>query len=203
MKSPNHFLSLFGALAFAITGSAQAVVYFESIDGDLSGDNNAPTILNFSVGNNVINGVMGDDEFGVGLPLDRDFFTFTIDPGEYLTAINVTQYQLLGGSGSFYAISAGTSITIDSTANHLSNHLVNGLGDILPALDAGSYSGGLGLDAPLGPGEYTVWFQETSALIPYQIEYVVTAVPEPSTAMFGVIFGIAAVARRRRGHSPC
>jgi len=199
MKSPNYFLSIFGALALALTGSAQAAfVYLESISGDLSGDNNAPTLLHFLPGTNLINGVMGDDEFGTGPPLDQDFFTFTLAPGEYLTAINVTQFSLLGGSGSFFAISRGTSITVDSTANHLSNHLINGLGDILPTLDSGSYSGGLGLDAPLGPGDYTVWFQETSALVPYQIEYVVTAIPEPGTAMLGVVFGIAAVLRRRR-----
>ena len=67
---------------------------------------------------------------------------------------------------------------------------------------AGEHEGGahtdIGLDAPLGPGDYTVWFQETSALVPYQIEYVVTAIPEPGTAMLGVVFGIAAVLRRRR-----
>ena len=75
-------------------------------------------------------------------------------------------------------------------------------GDILPQMVLGSYSGGLGITDPLGPGTYTAWFQELSSVVTYQMYYtIVTAVPEPATACTGLALGLVALTRtlgRRR-----
>jgi len=177
-------------LAVAPSTAAFALNYSESVNGDLSGNENAPTQLTFNPGVNSVSGVMGRDE--PGDPVDRDFFTFTLAPGQSLTSINVLQFDPIGSS--FYAIAAGTSINITDPANHLSNILVSGPGEILDDLDASSYSGGIGLNAPLGSGTYTIWFQELASVVTYDFNY--TVVPEPAAlGAFGITIGIL---RRRR-----
>ncbi len=192
-------LSLLAVASLFTTSSALALVYRENISGDLSSNHLAPTPLTFDVSVNRISGTMGGDP-GEGIPLDRDFFKFTLAPGQALTSINVLQFDPQGQS--FYAISGGPTIGITSPADHLSNVLVTGLGEILDDLDNGSYSGGLGLTAPLQPGTYTVWFQELASVVTYDFAYTVTSnvapVPEPGTAIWGAALGISLALRRCR-----
>ncbi len=192
-----RIISAILALSFC-TGSARAVTLWdEAFDGDLSGNNLAPTVLTLGLGVNTIRGTMGRDL--PQDPVDRDIFTFTIAPGRTLSSINVIVFTPTNQS--FYAIAPGTTININDPATHLANTLVQHTGNILPQLALGSYSGGTGLTDPLGPGTYTAWFQELSSVVTYRMDYTIVAVPEPATACIGLALGFVGMAeglRRRR-----
>jgi hypothetical protein len=153
-----------------------AILWTEATQGDLSGDHLNPTGLTLALGENRIIGRMGRDE--PFMEIDRDIFTFTLAPGSQLTSIRVLGFEGSGGAGSFYAVAPGSNISITDPSGHLSNMLVNQTGEILDDLSAGAYAGGTGLPNPVGPGTYTVWFQEAGAEIGYDFAY--TVVPEPA-----------------------
>ncbi|MCE9611171.1 MAG: PEP-CTERM sorting domain-containing protein [Chthoniobacter sp.] len=150
-----------------------AVNWNEAIDGDLSGNNLAPTPLTLGLGVNLISGTMGKDL--PQAPVDRDMFTFMLAPGQYLTSIDFLVFTPTNQS--FYAIAPGATINDTDPATHLSNTLINGTGEFLDNLALGAYSGGTGLTDPVGPGTYTIWLQELSSVVTYQTAY--TVVPEP------------------------
>lgn len=172
-----------------------ATLWNEAVSGDLSGNNNAPTLVTFSSGTNTIMGTMGRDP-GDSIPLDRDIFTFTIEPGYQLNAIDVITFSPLGRS--FYAIAPGTSISLTDPSGHLSNTLVTGLYDILAPMAAGSYSGATGITNPLGPGTYTAWFQEVASVVTYRMDYQIAAVPEPSHGLLLLVGAGGLICRRSR-----
>lgn len=180
-------------LLLALCSSAPASVlnYVESVSGDLSDNGNAPTLLDFDVGQNHILGTMG------GPPnANPDFFTFTIDEGQALTSIFI--HSMSPAERSFFAISRGTSIVTDSSATHLGSYLTYAQGELIEILAFGGNFGGTGFTAPLGPGQYTAWFQELTAPVSYDISF--TVIPEPGTtaAILGVAVLGAVVVRRRR-----
>ncbi len=190
MKS--HLLRVCLPVVLASTG--QALTLNESNFGDLSGNHLAPTPLTLDVGVNRIGGTMGRDL--PSDPVDRDIFTFTLAPGQMLTSINVLVFTPTNQS--FFAIAPGTMIDVNDPAGHLSNTLVKETGEILDDLDLSAFSGGTGLDAPLGSGTYTIWFQELSSIVTYDIAYTVQAVPEPGTALWGACFALVSAHRRFR-----
>lgn len=205
---------LFAAVtALALSGDlpAQLINYTETVSGDLSNLGTAPTFLNFDVGLNTVSGTMGRPNRNS--PIDADIFTFTLNPGEWLTSISILTFAPVsapGFAGSFFAISGSNTINLTNPSMHLSNRLINGTGEILALLDAGAFSDTLtgaqtqphtlGFTAPLGQGDYTIWFQELSTNVDYSIGVTVSAVPEPSTyALCGAAaLGGLALWRRRR-----
>lgn len=164
-------------LALCASRAHAVTIWDEALNGDLSGNNLAPTALTLGLGVNTIKGTMGRDL--PSDPVDRDMFTFTIPPGRALTSINVVVFTPTNQS--FYAIAPGTSIDISDPTFHLANTLVQHTGDILSQMALGSYAGGTGITDPLGPGTYTAWFQELSSIVTYQMDYTIAAVPEPAT----------------------
>lgn len=202
MKLPRSLLTLFTALALPLS-TASAVNWNELIDGDISDDGDFPTFIDFSDEHNLIEGTMGFD----GVNLDRDIWTFTIQPGYHLTAINLVTYSApASGIESFMALAGGTSIDLGDPSLHLSNGLwteqLDGLGNtftpMLDILDAGPQFGGLGFDGPLGPGEYTFWIQETTDQIQYCIDFVVVPIPEPGSALLLGAASLLCLQRRRK-----
>lgn len=197
MKKPasTALIARLAAAAIFATTPAQALHYQEGIAGDLSDDPFTPTPLTLDAGLNLISGTMGRGP--TDLLLDRDIFTFALSPGQFLTSIEVR--ALTANVRSFYAIAPGTSIDVNSGAAHLSNVLVEGIGEILDDLAAGSYSqDALGLAAPLPSGSYTVWFQEVGARVNYEFAYTVSVIPEPGTGLWGLGLAFATGLRRAR-----
>ena len=188
--------ALFSAIIAATVLACAATVasgtdWNETINGDLSGDTNNPTPVSFSLGENRIIGTMGTPPGG---DTDADLFTFTIAPGEQLSSIFVE--SLTGTEASFYAIAAGPIITFVPN-EHLSNILITTTGEIMDDL-ANPVYGGPGITAPLGAGQYTVWWQETAEVRDYTFRYTVTEVPEPAGAIGMGMCAVAVSLRRRR-----
>lgn len=168
---------------------------------DLSGDPTVPSLLTFQLGENSILGRMGRED--PADPIDRDIFTVTIPTGQSLTSIRVVDLDGSGGAGSFYAVGPGSTINLSNPSTHISNALINQTGEVFDDLIENPYNGGTGLSGPLGPGTYTFWFQETSAIIRYEMAY--TVVPEPiaNTAFAIALLGSAFALRiHRRSHRP-
>ncbi|MEM9177732.1 MAG: hypothetical protein AAGC67_21180, partial [Myxococcota bacterium] len=146
-------------VAFSAAPNALALTWTETIDGDLSDAHGAPTFLALDPGVNTVSGTMGTPPGG---PLDADIFTFTIGAGEALVGFDLTALVPSSplGTGSFLALSSGTSISSSNPSLHLGAALIPGPADLLTSL--GTTFGGSGFTSPLGPGDYTFWIQETA-----------------------------------------
>lgn len=175
--------------------------YNETFLGDLSDQFNNPTNHEFYpgelvlfAGDNVVTGSTTNS------PLDRDFFTFEVPDGFTVSEINLSDYQWGNGDqsisnygSSYFAIVSGSSfpsLTDDSTfqvskliddyvteASEVGQDLLeSGVGT---AAGAGSTGSGT-----LGPGVYSVWYQETQANTTYEFNIVLDA---PADADFGAI----------------
>ncbi len=179
-------------------GPASAISIDESTFGDLSDDPANPTPLDFEVGDNIITGSVTS---GPGADT-QDFLTFTIEPGEALTALLLLQYEDLDVGGpanrGFHGINAGAASFPPGTGTYLgSNHLdfePPGT-DLLPVLATMPISG-TGFTVPLGPGTYSYVIQQTGPqLNGYSVNFVVT--PEPTTGLL-LLSGLGLLAVRRR-----
>lgn len=191
--------------AAAFCPTEAAVVHDEATNGDLSSVQSAPTSLPFALGSNVVRGSTG--RTSTTAPVDRDFFSFVISPGQALTQIILLPGTLsAGGQGiSFIGLAAGSGVTDLTTATallgwtHYSPASANR--DILDDIDAGQ--GVAGFSRPLLAGTYTIWIQETApSMAPYEFDFIVSEVPVPG-AIYLAITGIAALAdagRRTRKH---
>lgn len=205
----SRILVLLAALALPL-GSVQALTWDETINGDLSNNGNAPTLIGtLDAGVNLFSGTMG--ALGGGPTMDADVWNFTIAAGYYLTGINLVDYSAQSGSltnNSFMAIANAATIDFNDSSLHLSNTLwgygQDGFGntyvDLLALLDAGPEFGGIGFDGPLPSGNYTFWIQEGDDQINYGIEFVTAPVPvpEPGSLLLLGVAGMWSLRRRRR-----
>jgi len=173
------------------------VVWNEAVDGDLSDDPSAPTPLTFTRGANTIIGSLfaepGDDL--------RDYITFTINPNQFLTAIILDAYSPAGVS--FHGINSGSTSFIPDfgTADQFLGleFLDEGMlgTDLMPALAAGQW-GSIGFTIPLGPGTYSYVIQEITPGETRDYQLTFQVVPEPSSAFFCCVAGVATILRRGR-----
>lgn len=161
------------ALVAAAPAARAALTYNESVSGDLSNFGYAPTQLVFSEGINRIIGTMGG-----GADADPDIFTFTIQPGQWLSSIYLG--PMTPQERSFYAIAAGPTINMTNATTHLGSYLTYDIGELMDDLYTGGSYGGTGFEIPLGAGTYTAWFQEISTRVDYEFAY--TVIPEPGTS---------------------
>jgi hypothetical protein len=178
-------------LGLASAAAQAAVVWNESVSGDLSNDGQAPTSLGaLAPGSNVVLGSAGLN----GQNLDRDFFSFNVPTGAILRSIMVQPNTTVFGNFSFLGIAAAPQI---SEINLLS-FLHYGPGDvgtdILPALTA---------SGTLPSGVYSVWVQDTGGPVVYGFDFVLqqaSPVPLPgAAALFALgLAGLGGVSLRRR-----
>jgi hypothetical protein len=212
-----HLLICF---AFAVLGtsvaSAQAVTdKFNNapLPGsllDLSNSGAAPTFLTFGAGHNIVEGSMG--LIGPG-NIDADIWTFTIASGFEVSGINLVTYNgsnPVFPNGHFMALAAGSTIDTADASSHLSNGLwreeLDILGnthtDLLAILQGPPEFGGggnPGLSGNLQAGTYTFWVQESTSFVnQYCIDFVVTPVPEPGSALLLGVASFLCLRRRRK-----
>ena len=195
-------LALAAGMALA-TPAGAVVVHDEATDGDLSNDGLAPTPLSFSLGGNEIFGTSGAS----GDSVDLDYFTFTVLPGQALTAIQVLEGTESLENLSFIAIQRGDQVTVAPDAEtavglygwwHYSPADIGS--DILDDIGVPA-AGSEGFTPPLGAGDYAIWIQEANqGTADYRFSFVLGeagAVPEPE-AWALLLGGLAILAARRR-----
>src|SRR3954453_16974381 len=101
-------LALF-AVVCAIFSSAQgAVVYDESVAGDLSNSGAGPTVVNLGFWSNLIFGSTG---FEAGA-MDRDYFSITVPAGAVLSSLTVLPGTSVGGDVTFIGVQVGPQVTV-------------------------------------------------------------------------------------------
>lgn len=206
MKRYFCLLTLSATLALPVS-LAHAVNWDEGVDGQLSNNGAAPTqLFTLGTGSNLIEGTMG---LGTA-----DVWTFTIAAGYYLSGINLVSYSdngfgaPLGGISSFMAIDDANTIDMSDFPSQLSNGLWNEQSpdggattftDLLAILQAGpAFGGGPGFSGQLGAGDYTFGVQDDTHTISYCIDFIVTPVPEPGSALLLGLAGLLVLRRRRR-----
>jgi hypothetical protein len=188
------FTVLFG---FVCDGFA-AIAYNESVSGDVSNDPQAPTPFNLALGLNSFIATMPGS--------DVDFFTVNVPVGGQLSSLFMAGYSGIDEI-SFIAIGAGTQmpaavLAYDPTGLLGYAHFgpgVSDLGsDLLPDLAVANF-GVPGFTTPLASGSYTFWLQqESNTDTGYQLDFSVTAVPEPASAGLLLVASCGFALRRRR-----
>lgn len=161
------------------------VLWIEDDDGLLSSDNFSPTFVGqLRPGSNTIAGTVDVSPF-----IDPDFFTIEIPDGISLNRIILNRYDTTQ-SNSFFGIEAGTQVSDLYGFNLMGGALIGGVDgtnvgdDILDDI-SGSTIGNGSINGSLGPGTYTVWFQEQGGLVDYEFDFQV--VPEPSCRIFTIV----------------
>jgi len=173
-------------LVLAATPLQAAQGWIESLDGDLSNDGLAPTIVTMGLGANTIAGTTGNPGTGI----DRDFLTFTVPDGTWLSSLIVKPGTTFSGSVSFIGIQLGTQI-VGNNVLAFALHGPETVGtDLLPTLLGG-------VNPTLASGNYTVWIQETGGPVSYGFDFVLTPVPEP-TSLALLATGVAGIFAYRR-----
>lgn len=181
-------LITFGSLLGAATG---AVIYSESIDGEISSTSSVPTSLGvLSSGQSDIVGQIGGGA--------RDYFTFTIGNDSTLESIT-----LVSGTGTNHFFGIDDQATFNDGGGFLIGALFSGAEtesvDFLDTYSDGGGFGGSGVTgSSLAAGSYTILMNETAGgSFNYRLR--LTAVPEPSSVLF-LGFGASALlwSRRRR-----
>jgi hypothetical protein len=174
-------LAIMAGLPFSSTSLA-ADIWDESIDGDLSNNGGAPTLLDVSAGSNVVNGT-------VGVPDTLNYFTFTIEEGERLESVILLDLEA-NPSMAFNIFEGPTNASgccLGSTAFQS-----NAIGkDLL-----GSRYTNTG---PLGPGAYT--FAPSNGSNAYSLDFRLSSVvPIPAAAwLFGSsLIGLVGMQRRQK-----
>lgn len=204
------------ALASCCAGlTAHAADLSESPSFDFSSDRLAPTPWQLDATvpaqggpglfANVLTGNIGRNALGV---VDRDYVSFVVPTGYFLTALRVgTQTTSGGPQGSFIGLAAGATMPVDPLASNAVGLLgwrlysaADRTFDILPSMGVPS-QGSTGFTAPLPEGTYTLWMQElATGSFDYRFNLVISQVPEPSAWLLfgGGLLALRAAARARR-----
>lgn len=212
-------LSLTFAIAFLAisSGLIQAqVVFDDAVNGFASSNGAAPEQLIFNLGSNVVNGTVtsgGLDPAGNSINNTRNFYTFSIGPGEELSGIEVLALTSTNDDPGFFALINGTTGVnpADGFAN-LGGTLFGAVANanistptpvgtnLLPLISGGGISGGSGFGT-LGEGDFTFVIQQTGPEInEFSLDFQVSAaaVPEPSSAiLLTSLAGLIGIRRRR------
>ncbi len=208
MTSPIRSIVLLASAVLYALAAHGDTTYSEIINGDLSNNGLAPTLLTVSLGLNDVFGTTGKS--ATTGTIDRDYFTFTVPQGLELTGITVLPgTQTLGTLGdSFIGVESGPQVTVSTTATTAAGLLgwdhygTDDIGvNILPLMGMGA--GATGFTGPLPAGQYSFWVQEASVgTVDYGLEF--TVAPEPASwtmllTGMGMLAGEAARRARRSG----
>jgi len=171
-------------VSLAVPHAAATTIWNESVDGPLSTAQESPTPLTIGVGtNSIIATIQG---------ANRDYFSFTLAPGQSLESFLLASYAS-SDPVSWIGLQAGAAWTTGDDAGSMIAQQHFGTANV------GTNLLGITPAAPLVAGTYTVRAQQLGATTAYRLDLVV--VPEPSTiamALAGLACGGYSIFRRRR-----
>ncbi|WP_010521898.1 T9SS type A sorting domain-containing protein [Aquimarina agarivorans] len=152
----------------------ESLTYDESLNGNLSTDNNNPTLIEFKPGDNRIASTQQTGDAA-------NFFTFQIPEGYELSQLIVDNYDGSDDIG-FIGINNDSSISTAPAIfkGGLSYGTANIGTDILPAMgDASNPAAiaitGFGFTPPLRDNQYTVWLNQTGLNSSSVLNFVISA----------------------------
>lgn len=150
---------LHGPASYVAIGSDP---YDETVEGDISDDRLAPTVLVLGNGSATVAAEQQGNAFG----RDLDYLTIVVPSGIRLSGAFLDGFVAEPGNLAFIGVQEGATFTTDENstgAADLLGGIVYGAGevgtDILPTI--GQLPGSTGFTAPLGAGSYTLWFNQT------------------------------------------
>jgi hypothetical protein len=203
----SHLLRLMFAFAavslLAALDAHAAIVYVESVSGDLSGNGLAPTSISVGVGSNEIYGNTGRNST---TGTDRDYFTISVPTGRQIIALVEKAGTTTVGGVSFFAVQPGTQVTVPVSPSDATGLLgwMHYFGtatdvDTLEALGSNGF-GATNFTPPLPAGAYAFWVQDTGlGSSSYGFDIVIA--PEPGVAALLLLgCGAFGLARTRRSH---
>ncbi|MEM1228533.1 MAG: PEP-CTERM sorting domain-containing protein [Planctomycetota bacterium] len=181
-----------GVYLGSVSTASAAVIYDESGDGDASNSAAAPTLIALALGDNEIIGTTGSG--------DRDHFTFTIGASEAVTSFIITEFNgPEGGGGHFFGFANGSTVPSAGSSFLISDLIANAEAPFNVLGASGGAFGGTGVPTELGPGDYSVLFNETAGgSVSYRASITVSAIPEPSSGFAALFVSAAWMVRRRR-----
>jgi hypothetical protein len=173
-------------LAMMAVPAGAATVWNEGLNGDLSSNEAAPTSISFGVGSNQIIGSIS------GSPLDRDYITFTIAPGQTMAHLNLIAFG--PDNPAFTAFNSGSTSFIPSGATNGS--FLSGIHitaadvgfDLMAFYDTRNVTTNSLPSPSLGPGTYCWMIQQTSPITQnYTVEFVVDGALQTDSKTWGMI----------------
>ncbi len=165
----------------ALAAPAFASDYDETIDGDISDDRLNTTVLNLTIGSNVVTASQQGDAFG----RDIDYLTTVIPAGTQLTRLECPAYTALGKPNlAFLGLQAGPIFTtpFDNTdAADLLGGTVYGFFSVGTDLlfQVATLGGATGFTPPLAAGTYTWWYNQTGDPSTVTLNFVVESTDGP------------------------
>ncbi|MBO6514619.1 MAG: hypothetical protein JJ974_11700 [Phycisphaerales bacterium] len=182
--------------AALLAGSvASAAIYDETVDGDLSGDRFAPTMITLDQGMNTVSMdvVLSDQPGG-----DRDYFTFTLGAGQSIDSMVILESSNpLGGSDSAAFVGFGPGSFFDFDPDIFSGPGLDGFVITSPGFVGveviNDLTGGLN---SIGPGSYSFWVQQTGQDLT-RVSIGLNVIPSPSAMGVLAMGGLVAMRRRR------
>ncbi len=157
-------------------------IYDENVNGDLSGNNLAPTALPaLGLGSNIVSlsatDANADDPDAGADSGDRDYFTVVVPEGFEISGLFATDYEAGGLSNNLAFLALSDEPTVNFSIDELvdgaeppTSNLIGGalFGDnqvasntnLLELLGGAGRQAGEGFDGPLGTGTYTFWYQQ-------------------------------------------
>lgn len=182
------------ALAGWATCAHAGVVWNELPSNDLSNDRLNPSGVVLSTGDNQLFGDTGVNPDG---SLDRDFLRITIPSGLQLSQI-VVQAWVSADFAAFIGMRQGPVFDLNPdevSAPDLFGWDLFGPFDLDNDILVGMANSNGNFTAPLGPGDYTFWIQQTGESTQYVLNFV--TIPTPGAlAMLGAA-GLLMTRRRR------
>jgi hypothetical protein len=201
----SHSLPALLASAVVFATAQGQVLWDESLSGDLSDNQSAPTTFSLASGANAVIGTVGGAN-------SQDWITLTVPAGLQLSSLTLAAYvstdpQGFAGvqSGTAFVGSPGTASSYlgyahyGTAADNGSLPTANLVGvDILPIMgNTNAAPDSLGFTPPLGSGSYVFLIQQNGADTSYRFDYGVTPVPElRSQAIVAILCGVYVLKRR-------
>jgi hypothetical protein len=198
-----------GILSASLVAAEARADYNETIQGDLSNANTAPTAIPVTLGANVITGTTGTaDGFQGTAGVDRDYFTITVPQGDVLSGIQQTAFSSAAGDLAFFGVEHGSTFTDPSTttvSQVLGYVLVGSTSEntnVLPLMGQGidtatgttTFGVPVGFTPPLPAGTYTFWIQDgNSPTASYQFNFTISQAPPVPALPGGALIGLLAI----------